>query len=75
MPTVLRHKEDSVDSTNDMETLKAMFDRAGIRHTSDQQTLTVESDGGDSPNGGYLGFYTTYNFDTTGMLVSVGAWE
>jgi hypothetical protein len=69
----------------DLETLTAMFNRAGIPYTlaleSSITTVTVYADPailGENrrpPNDGYVSFYTEYKFDEAGALTSTGVWE
>lgn len=75
----------------DLETLRAMFDRADVRYdvnettTGNEQhpatTQMLETAGGIGPdhcgagNRGYIGFYTAFGFDDAGTLLWVGAWE
>jgi hypothetical protein len=71
----------------DLETLKAMFDRAGIPYTTglvDERyhapatytSLTVYANTADgAPNNGYFLFYTDYLFSEAGALVGTGVWE
>lgn len=51
----------------DKETVKSMLERAGIEYVEESLALRVE--------GGYTGFYTVYEFNAEGALVSVGAFE
>lgn len=66
---------------NDLETTKAMLDRAGVKYEAafseeDVATiLTIKQIWNSEKNRGYSSFFTTLNFDTTGALMSVGAWE
>ena len=53
---------------NDLETLKAMFDRRGIDYD-------VCSNGAISVYGGYDGFFSVFTFDDEGSLISVDAYE
>lgn len=54
----------------DLETIKEMFKRAGIKYVEEnltESTLTVEA--------GYMGFYSLFTFEADGSLKSVEAYE
>lgn len=70
---------------SDLETLKAMFDRAGVIYkfrggeypdyvATDETHMSVEAHDGPA-NEGYDGFVAAFEFDKEGKLLSVGAWE
>lgn len=62
--------------SDDLQTLKLLFTKAGIvyRYDSIDNTITVEAGDGDN-NRGYSGFLTTFTFDDNGTLTSIGSWE
>jgi hypothetical protein len=75
--------------TTDLDTLRAMFERADVRYevneaTGDEfpthptTTQVLETAGGTkrgTGNLGYSGFYSGFGFDADGKLLWVGAWE
>lgn len=62
----------------DLDATKAMLDRAGVFYSVDitptATTLQITSRRGKA-NRGYNGFFTDMEFNKSGALVSVGAWE
>lgn len=60
----------------DFETIKALFDRAGIKYEADEglRSIVVEAKTGPK-NLGYIGFVTQMDFDADGNLNTIGCWE
>lgn len=58
---------------NDKEKLKALLTEFGVGFTEDDASITCEE--GDAKVGGYIGFGTTFEFDTEGKFIRMGAWE
>lgn len=58
---------------NDLDTLKDMFERAGIVYELDDQIVTsIKVAAKTGPrNHGWLGYTTWFNFDRTGELMAV----
>jgi hypothetical protein len=66
----------------DLETLRAMLDRAGVVYTEEEKSQTAGADRelvvaeGDGPhNLGYGYFKSVFGFTAAGTLTWVGAWE
>jgi len=61
---------------SDLDTLKAMLDRAGVPFTQKGEEITIMV---DTPKvasiDGYLDFRTTWVFDEAGALIRVEVWE
>lgn len=58
----------------DLETLRAMLDRTGVKYTTDSTSICIEAGAGPK-NDGYAGFATELEFTPEGALDAVGAWE
>ncbi len=59
----------------DREVLKAMFDRAGVVWSEDEDGMTVSENDGGEANAGYSYFMAGFGFNEDGSLKYVGAWE
>ncbi|MFG9350137.1 hypothetical protein ACEP28_32440 [Pseudomonas aeruginosa] len=58
---------------SDQEKLKALLTEFGVGFTEDETSISCEA--GDAKVGGYIGFGTTFEFDTEGKFKRMGAWE
>ena len=69
----------------DLETVKAMLDRADVKYevsvdeeaeqTTAGTNLTIKKIYNSQTNRGYTGFFSVFEFDEAGALLSVGSWE
>lgn len=59
---------------SDKQTLKAMFERAGIVWEDDDDEILVLSGCGPQ-NHGWRDCFATFRFDDLGFLMHVGVWD
>jgi len=60
----------------DLDTLKAMLDKAGVPFTQEGREITITVDYPKPASiDGYLDFRTTWVFDEAGALIRVDVWE
>lgn len=67
----------------DLEKLKALLTEFGVpftvetcrEHDEAETQVWVTSDSDHEKITGYMGFFTTYEFDLSGKFLRMGAWE
>ena len=80
MKNVFLHGADGIDeSPTDFQKLKALLTEFGVGYEEivpyDQNGYLIKCDQGHDKVGGYIGFFTCFEFCSGGKFIQMGAYE